>query len=344
MAYNSDLLRAIRAESTRTGVPARVLVATTLAESGGNIRASGDGGHSGGAWQENDWGRGAGIPMAQRWNPYASTRRAATEFSTFMRRGGYSSLGQLAANAQRPADRVGYARRINGLLDDADSILGGVTPVAREQLGPSLGSLGATGATGGDDRARLGMAAMTGRREGESFTGAVGRELASGLYNLSAIRAGSRNSSSLGSRVLADGPPVGAVNPRGSGAADAAVVTFAKKFLGTPYSWGGGGPSGPSLGFGRGAGTKGFDCSSLIQYAYAQIGVKVPRTTYGQIKAGSAVRHLSDVQPGDLLFPSTGHVQMYIGNGQVIHSPKTGDVVRVASLGKSFIAIRRPGG
>ena len=182
MAYNPALLRAIRAASASTGVPANVLVATTLAESGGRINATGDGGHSGGAWMENDWGRGAGIPMAQRFNINASTGRAAREFQTFMRRGGYGgNLGQLAANAQRPADRAGYAIKINGLLGEANAILGGsgsLTPVGQSAQALPVGGAN----TSGIDVLRN---AQAGRLGNESLTAAVRRTLAAQYVGMS---------------------------------------------------------------------------------------------------------------------------------------------------------------
>lgn len=125
----------------------------------------------------------------------------------------------------------------------------------------------------------------------------------------------------------------------------AQVVNAARRHLGTPYSWGGGTPSGPSRGFGRGANTIGFDCSSLVQNAWAKVGVSLPRTTYEQIKVGRAINtsNRASWKPGDLLFPSTGHVQMYIGNGKVIEAPRTGGRVQIVPARSRYIAVRRPG-
>jgi len=120
------------------------------------------------------------------------------------------------------------------------------------------------------------------------------------------------------------------------------AIQAASQRIGTPYSWGGGTPSGPGRGFGRGANTVGFDCSSLVQYAWAKAGVKLPRTTYEQIKVGTAVPSISQARPGDLMFPSTGHVQMYIGNGKVIEAPFTGGRVRIVPAKSKYLAIRRP--
>ncbi len=107
--------------------------------------------------------------------------------------------------------------------------------------------------------------------------------------------------------------------PTGSGNG-AAAVAAARSQLGVTYVWGGESPG------------RGFDCSGLTQWSWAQAGVSIPRTTYGQKNAGVTVS-LSQAQPGDLVFYSGyGHVAMYIGGGQVIHAPHTGDVVRYASV------------
>jgi cell wall-associated NlpC family hydrolase len=125
------------------------------------------------------------------------------------------------------------------------------------------------------------------------------------------------------------------------------IVKEAVKFLGTPYSWGGGGPSGPSEGFGKGKGTVGFDCSSFLQYLHAKRGVKIPRVTYDQWRAGKPVNP-NQLQPGDAVFFRPGprgpeHVGMYIGNGQFIESPRTGDVVKISTLAgkKGYMGARR---
>ncbi len=108
------------------------------------------------------------------------------------------------------------------------------------------------------------------------------------------------------------------------------VVAIANQYLGTPYVWGGTTPSG-------------FDCSGFVQYVYAQAGISIPRVTTGQEYAGVDVTG-QELQPGDLVFwgsrGATYHVGMYIGNGQYVHSPQTGDVVRVATLNGYSVARR----
>ncbi len=112
--------------------------------------------------------------------------------------------------------------------------------------------------------------------------------------------------------------------------AAAAAVAFARGELGDPYVLGANGPDA-------------WDCSSLVQAAYAAAGVRLPRTTYDQVDASGpsiALMPLSAWRPGDLLFaagsdgtPSNpGHVGIYLGGNQVLHAPHTGDVVKIVTL------------
>ncbi|MFF2941875.1 NlpC/P60 family protein [Streptomyces niveus] len=122
------------------------------------------------------------------------------------------------------------------------------------------------------------------------------------------------------------------------------VVAGAKKWLGTPYSWGGGGPEGPGRGFAQGANTVGFDCSSLVQNAvyHASGGATLlPRVSQVQVTVGEPVSR-EDIRPGDVvgfqLGSSYDHIGIYIGQGQFIHSPKTGDVVKISNLDEPYYA------
>ncbi|GAA0737776.1 NlpC/P60 family protein [Clostridium oceanicum] len=99
------------------------------------------------------------------------------------------------------------------------------------------------------------------------------------------------------------------------------VVGYAQSFLGVPYVWGGTSPSG-------------FDCSGFVQYVYAHFGVGLPRVASAQQGVGTSVPK-SQLQPGDLVFFNSpaSHVGIYVGGGQYIHAPRTGDVVKISPLG-----------
>ncbi|MFD0692383.1 C40 family peptidase [Actinomadura fibrosa] len=139
-------------------------------------------------------------------------------------------------------------------------------------------------------------------------------------------------------KVLAQAHRYASFTPSDSGRG-AIAVRAALRWLGTPYAWGGGGPSGPSYGFAQGAGIKGFDCSGLTQYAWAKAGATLPRVAADQYNAGPHIARTA-LQPGDLLFFATQssrpatihHVGIYLGHGRMIHAPQTGDVVRISQF------------
>lgn len=129
------------------------------------------------------------------------------------------------------------------------------------------------------------------------------------------------------------------------------AVNAALTQLGVPYSWGGGTPRGPSNGFAQGAGITGFDCSSLMQFAWAKAGVQLPRVSQAQHAALAAVP-LAQVQAGDLLFfHGDSHVSIADGKGGFVHAPRTGKTVEVVTDWQSisywtngFEGAARPGG
>ena len=113
-------------------------------------------------------------------------------------------------------------------------------------------------------------------------------------------------------------PPVAA--PPADASRGAQVVAIAMRYLGVPYKWGGASPS------------TGFDCSGLTMYVYAQIGVSLPHYAAAQYQMGVPVSR-DQLQPGDLvLYRGLGHMGMYIGGGNYIHAPQTGDVVKISGV------------
>jgi cell wall-associated NlpC family hydrolase len=103
------------------------------------------------------------------------------------------------------------------------------------------------------------------------------------------------------------------------------VVGIAMQYLGTPYVWGGASPGG-------------FDCSGLVAYVYAQVGVSLPHHAASIYNYGVPVSR-DQLEPGDLVFfDGLGHMGIYIGGGQFIHAPHTGDVVKISSMNDSWYA------
>jgi peptidoglycan DL-endopeptidase CwlO len=110
-------------------------------------------------------------------------------------------------------------------------------------------------------------------------------------------------------------PPAGPGHPE--------VVPIALRYLGVPYRWGGASPSG-------------FDCSGFTMYVYGKIGISLPHLVSWQYRYGRQVSR-SHLAAGDLVFfNGLGHVGIYIGGGRFVHSPHTGDVVKISSIHESW--------
>ena len=111
----------------------------------------------------------------------------------------------------------------------------------------------------------------------------------------------------------------------GGGGGNSQVVDYAKKFLGTPYVWGGTSP-------------RGFDCSGFVQYVYRKMGVELPRISADQARAGKRIG-LDGLKPGDLVGwdnssrnVGADHIAIYIGNGNIIEAPRPGSSVRITKM------------
>ena len=114
-----------------------------------------------------------------------------------------------------------------------------------------------------------------------------------------------------------------------------AVVSIAMQYLGVPYKWGGARPK------------TGFDCSGLVKYVFAQLGVSLPHYAAAQWYSPDAVWVRPErLQPGDLVFftgsdgtrKAPGHVGIYVGDGYLIDAPHTGSFVRIDSLDERWFA------
>jgi cell wall-associated NlpC family hydrolase len=157
-----------------------------------------------------------------------------------------------------------------------------------------------------------------------SIKGQIGRIRATEAAQQRQLAAAARSRLSGGIQVsLPDGVGISASTPEGSTVAPpnvhGGVVGIAMHYLGVPYVWGGSTP-------------RGFDCSGFVAYVFAQIGVSLPHSSYAMFGMGTSIS-IGDLQPGDLVFfTGASHMGIYIGGGQFIHAPHTGDVVKISSM------------
>jgi cell wall-associated NlpC family hydrolase len=112
-----------------------------------------------------------------------------------------------------------------------------------------------------------------------------------------------------------------------------AIVRYARRFIGTPYSWGGTSPR------------TGFDCSGFVRYVYAHFGISLPHSSFGDLWRGKRVSR-QNLKPGDMVFfDRNNHVGIYVGGNRIIHAPHTGTVVQITTMngwyGETYDATRR---
>jgi cell wall-associated NlpC family hydrolase len=139
-------------------------------------------------------------------------------------------------------------------------------------------------------------------------------------------------------RIPFSTPPIVTAPESAPGPQASIAMEEAKNFLGTPYKWGGSTPE------------TGFDASGLMQWAYNKAGIQLPRTAQEQFDSPNGVKvDRNNLRPGDLVAfrDESGivdHVGMYLGNGKFLHSPATGDVVKISDLNEPYFAKRFAGG
>jgi peptidoglycan DL-endopeptidase CwlO len=130
---------------------------------------------------------------------------------------------------------------------------------------------------------------------------------------------------------LGAGAPAGSAPAASPGIGRPDVVGYAMQLIGTPYQWGGSSPE------------SGFDCSGFVTHVYGRFGKPLPHYTGGQWGAGSRVSR-EQLEPGDLVFfDGLGHDGIYVGGGQFIHSPHTGDRVKISSVDEGWYGNRYVG-
>jgi cell wall-associated NlpC family hydrolase len=249
------------------------------------------------------------------------------------------AVKQLAKAETLAADQIGQAA-ISIMSVLATSGLGGMllgrtgAALGKSGGGVGIGKVGVLGigaSLAGDAVSRGAEHGSARSRTGSALQyGAIGATIGSIIPGL-----GTATGALVGGLIgaiggLGLGASVSSPNASGANlAAGNAVVGVALSKIGTPYSWGGGSTSGPTVGMGSGRDTVGFDCSSFTRFVMAKVGVVIPRTAHEQQQIGTQVDPMT-AQPGDLLFwnrPAT-HVAIYMGNGMMIEAPRTGDVVK----------------
>jgi len=176
-----------------------------------------------------------------------------------------------------------------------------------------LGCLGGTNALNGLNGLNNGLNNNQNNNGVDNGGNAVDNNADNGNVNNNAVNNGNNN----------------AVNNGNNNAKQQGIIDEARTWLGTPYLYGG-------------TTRKGVDCSGFVQNVFKAKGIDLPRVTTDQVKKGREVSK-AQLQPGDLVFfHNNGHVGIYIGNGQYIHSPHTGDQVKISSLaGADISACRR---
>lgn len=305
----------IVAQARKLGLdPAAVLAIASHEGLSGGI---GDGGHAFGPFQMNDAGGVlTGAPASHHSNAYAWSNAGIMQALKAMATvaGGLSgrkAVTAIATRYERPADpaaEIKDAMSVYGTVGNVHGTVtngGGTTPG-----GPGSGILSSGGKQfdTGQYKSQLAMTMMQ-----DATTRAQGGTPPDLLTQMAALREAATTKVNN-----AAGP--GGISIPGSGSGlGSRAATIAGKQVGTPYVWGG-------------ESKAGFDCSGLVAWTYAKLGINLPRTAAAQGKAGRAVSY-KNLQPGDILVENNGdHVVMYAGDGKVVQAPHTGTNVQYSPL------------
>lgn len=288
-----------------------------------------------------------GAPAAGRVESlYAEAERAVEEYNAVA-----EQVAELSGEVERHRDRlargqqdINRERRTLGSEAAAQYRSGGVSPALALLLSADpdayldrAAALDRVGEQRAERLLRLQRAHQAAARRRDQAAAALGeleelrarlarskdevrRKLAAAQREYHRMSAAPRDGGERASRDAAR-PAAGFPSPDSLSPRAAAAVRAARGAVGKPYVWGQNGPHG-------------FDCSGLIQWAYAQAGTSLPRTSQAQAGAGRAVP-LDQARPGDIVVyrSDASHVGMYVGDGQVVHSPYPGAAVRYDPVG-----------
>lgn len=326
---NVDAL--IRATAAKYNLDPVAWAAIIHHESGGNPNAIGDGGTSFGLTQEHVGGSLGNISLAAArayLNPQKNLELAGSQMAK-MGLGGLRGAQAIAAYSKQwerpsnPAAEIADALKYYNAHKGDSSLTSGTAPTSA--MVPQVGQSNSLQSQQNNlvQTLMAGTSPYTNQQSVNQQT----MDLINAFGNGGLSAKGAPASQPLGNGVVSDVKGMMAPNaPK--------VVQMAKQYMGTKYVWGGTTPAG-------------FDCSGFVQYLYAKQGIKLPRTTYEQIKVGQHIDR-KNLQPGDIVFFSDNgnvhHEGLYIGNNQFIHAPHTGDVVKISSLNEPYYAQQFAGG
>lgn len=295
------------------GADPAAMLATEITENGAQWGLTpGDQGTSYGSFQFHKGGALGSHAPSWVMTPDAYLNRAQ-EFARLNVHGGKG-----AAAVQRPADPSGYALKVQANLGEARRLLGSTAP-AHQVAAPQIQST----APITTDHADIGTSMI------QSILDSNAKLAGISSITLPVATPIAPRKTPAPVQVSKDAQGTGGLDQTGQN-----IVNVARKFIGTAYKWGGASPK------------TGFDCSGLLQWAAAQSGIKIPRTTYQQVKAGKPVA-LSELRPGDAVFfgstANVHHVGIALGGGKFLEAPHTGANVRISSLAGrgDIVAARR---
>ncbi|GGK96353.1 hypothetical protein Ppa06_65460 [Planomonospora parontospora subsp. parontospora] len=188
------------------------------------------------------------------------------------------------------------------------------------QFGAAPATSAASATSAADFAAALKTAQRSGAASGTTASGTTAAGAASG--STAAAGTGQAAQTAQGTQATRAASAADAVTGDSGGVTGQDVVGQARKYLGIPYLWGGTDPE------------RGLDCSGLVQLVYKKLGVSLPRVSQDQQNEGRSIPSLKQALPGDLLTfgsPAT-HIGIYIGDGKMLHAPRTGDVVKIVDM------------
>lgn len=270
-------------------------------ESGYRRYAVGDNGTSFGWWQLHQGGAlPGGLANPSQWAgsragiDYALRKMAESGAAGLT---GRRAIKTIVRNFERPADPSGEIARALAAYGGAPAAGGGMAgPASTSSAGPAA-----------PDRRQLAMALLQGIQQNQSPAELVSIFSQNGGAQLP---------------LKPTSPAPGGASSFQGGGVGGKVAKIAARQLGEPYVWGG-----------ESRKEGGFDCSGLVQWAYGQMGVKLPRTAAEQMRVGRAVS-FNRLRPGDLIAKRDGsHIVMYVGGGKVIAAPRRGTVVHFQPVG-----------